>query len=275
MCRHLAYVGPPVTLADCVLHQPHSLLHQSWAPTDMRGRGTINADGFGIGWLVGDPDDGCVDHGGSDDGGASHGGAGHGRVARRYRRSVPMWSDASLPDLAASVSSGAILAAVRSATAGMPVTETACAPFVEGAWMFSHNGVILGWPGSVAPLAAALPPTDLMTLDAPTDSAFLWALVRAHLREGLSCAAALTAVVGDVLALAPGSRLNLLLHDGIHITATTVGHALWVHDGEGSATVASEVCDPGEERWHPVPDLSLLEATAAHYSIRQHDQGWS
>ena len=55
MCRHLAYVGPPVTLADLVLHQPHSLLHQSFAPTDMRGGGSINADGFGIGWLVGDP----------------------------------------------------------------------------------------------------------------------------------------------------------------------------------------------------------------------------
>ena len=295
MCRHLAYVGPPVTLADCVLHQPHSLLHQSWAPTDMRGRGTINADGFGIGWLVGDPHDGDVsdggsEHGGPDDGGAGQGsvddggvgqvgpddrGTGHRGVARRYRRNIPMWSDASLPDLAASVSSGAILAAVRNATADMPVIETACAPFVERAWMFSHNGVINGWPASVAPLAAALPPTDLMTLDAPTDSAFLWALVRAHLREGLSCAAALTAVIGDVLALAPGSRLNLLLHDGIRITATTVGHALWVHDGESSVTVASEVCDPGEEGWHTVPDLSLLEATAAHYSIRQHGQGWS
>ena len=157
MCRHLAYLGPPVTLAECVLHQPHSLLHQSWAPADMRGGGTINADGFGIGWLVGDP--------GGDPGGDLIGvDAGVGVVARRYRRDVPMWSDASLSDLAASISSGAILAAVRSATAGMPVGETACAPFIEGPSMFSHNGVINGWPDSVAPLAHALPTGMLMTL---------------------------------------------------------------------------------------------------------------
>ena len=255
MCRHLAYLGPPVTLANLVLHQPHSLLHQSWAPIDMRGRGTINADGFGIGWLVGDP--------------------GEGGVAHRYRRDVPMWTDASLSDLAASISSGAILAAVRNATIGMPVTETACAPFVERAWMFSHNGVVRGWPASVAPLADALSPADLMTLDAPTDSAFLWALVRQHLREGRSGATALDAVVGDVLALAPGSRLNLLLHDGINIAATTLGNSLWIKDGDGSVTISSEALSPIEERWQPVPDLCLLEATAAGYSIHARDQRWS
>jgi glutamine amidotransferase len=254
MCRHLAYLGPPVTLADLVLHQPHSLLHQSWSPTDMRGGGTINADGFGIGWLCGDP---------GDEG-----------LAHRYRRDLPMWSDASLPDVAASVTSGAILASVRNATAGMPVTEAACAPFVEGAWMFSHNGAISDWPASVAPLAEALPLADLMTLDAPTDSAFLWALVRKQLRAGVAGAVAFTDVVGDVLTLAPGSRLNLLLNDGVHVTATTVGHALRVCDGEGSVTVSSEALDPDDTRWQPVPDLSLLEATAAAYSIHQ-PEGWS
>ena len=221
----------------------------------MRGGGTINADGFGIGWLVGDP---------------SVGG-----VVRRYRRHVPMWSDASLPGLAASISSGAILAAARNATVGMPITETACAPFVEGVWMFSHNGVIDGWPASVAPLADKLPPTDLMTLDAPTDSAFLWALVRQHLREKRSPATALTRVVADVLALAPHSRLNLLLHDGRNIAATTVGHVLWLRHGGGSVTVSSEALHPGEASWQQVPDLSLVVATAADFSIGPLDQGWS
>lgn len=254
MCRHLSYLGPPVTLAEIVLDPPHSLLEQSWAPNDMRGGGTINADGFGIGW---------------------HDSGGGGGTARRYRRDVPMWSDASLPDLAASVSSGAILATVRSATTGMPVTETACAPFVEGAWMFSHNGVVAGWPDTVAPLADALTPVDLMTLEAPTDAAFLWALVRQHLRHGHSATKALAAVVDDVLALAAGSRLNLLLTDGLRVTATAVGHALWFCQGEGSITVSSEPLDPGEPGWQPVPDLCLLEATASHHSIRSRDEGWS
>lgn len=255
MCRHLAYLGPPVTLADVVLHPPHSLLKQSWAPADMRGGGTINADGFGIGWLGSSSQDG--------------------QEARRYRRDVPIWTDASLPDLAASVSAGAILAAVRSATIGMPVTETACAPFVEGAWMFSHNGVVHGWPAAVASLASALPPVDLMTIDAPTDSAFLWALVRHQLRLGHPAAKALTDVVDDVLALAPGSRLNLLLNDGLRITAITAGHSLWFCEGKGSITVSSEPLDPAEPGWRPVPELSLFEATTNQCSIRSRDEGWS
>jgi glutamine amidotransferase len=220
----------------------------------MRRGGTINADGFGIAWLVGD----LGDRG----------------AARRYRRERPLWSDPSVPDLTASISSGAIVAAVRSATVGMPVTEGACAPFIEGTWMFSHNGAIDRWPSSVAPLADAVPPIDLMTMDAPTDSAFLWVLVRQHLRQGCSAATALARVVGDVLALAPDSRLNLLLHDGQHIAATTVGHALWLHDGKGSVTISSEALDPGDRRWQPIPEHCLLETTADQYSIHNRDQGW-
>lgn len=266
MCRHLAYLGSPVLLADLLLAQPHSLLHQSWAPTDMRGGGTVNADGFGVSWL------------GSDRGARG--------MARRYRRGTPMWSDASLPDLAGSVTSGAFLAAVRSASAGMPVSEFACAPFVEGRAMFSHNGLVDGWPGSLAPLAKTLQPATLMTLDAPTDSAFLWALVRERLQEGLSAAAALAGVVADVRALAPRSRLNLLLNDGRNIAATTVSHALWYRQSQESVTVSSEALDPADNRWRPVPDLSLFEATAARCSVqaladpplpstpRPADQGW-
>ncbi|MEP7192197.1 MAG: ergothioneine biosynthesis protein EgtC [Actinomycetota bacterium] len=262
MCRHLAYLGPPVTLAESVLHQPHSLLQQSWAPSDMRGGGTINADGFGIGWLGSG-----TDAGGNGTDSLRAGGEGP-RRARRYRRDRPMWSDATLPELAASITSGAVLAAVRCATVGMPVTESACAPFVEGPAMFSHNGVIDRWPDSVAALAGALPPAVLMKLDAPTDSAFLWALVREHLRKGRSAATALAEVVADVLALAPRSRLNLLLNDGRVVAATTVSHSLWVLQGENSVTVSSEALDPGNPRWQAVPNFCLLEASATFCSIK-------
>ena len=54
----------------------------------------------------------------------------------------------------------------------------------SGRWMFSHNGIVAGWPESVADLARGLPIEDLVTLDAPTDSALLWALVRHRLRGG-------------------------------------------------------------------------------------------
>ena len=126
-----------------------------------------------------------------------------------------------------------MLAAVRSATPGMPVTSTAAAPFAEGRWLFSHNGVVRGWPAAVAGPAAGLPVTDLLTLDAPTDSALLWALVRHRLRAGDDPAAVLADVVRSVDGAAPGSRLNLLLTDGTAIWATTWTHALSVRRGAG------------------------------------------
>jgi glutamine amidotransferase len=241
MCRHLAYLGPAVPLARWLIDPPHSLVHQSWAPRDMRGGGTINADGFGVGWFAG------------------------GRVVR-YRRATPIWSDTTLPALAASVSAGAALAAVRSATAGMPVVETAAAPFGDGPWLFSHNGVVTGWPGTMAKLAAGLPPEDLLTSEAPTDAAFLWALVRDRLRSGAAPAAAVAEVVAEVTAVAPGSRLNLLLTDGGTVVATTAGHSLSVRSDAKSVLVASEPLDV-HPAWRPVPDRTLLVATATGLTL--------
>jgi len=242
VCRHLAYVGPPVPLAALVLEPAHSLLHQSYAPADMRGGGTINADGFGAGWYP-EP----------------------GGPAARYRNAHPIWSDAAFAAVAAATRSGGVLAAARSATVGMPVVETAAAPFAEGRWLFSHNGVIAGWPHSVAALAEALPVTDLLTLDAPTDAALLWALVRHRLRTGASPGEALAGVVTEVVAAAPESRLNLLLTDGAGIWATAWYHALAVRTDEWSALVASEPLDtdPG---WRPVPDRHLVTAVPGFHS---------
>src|SRR6266540_1883474 len=101
MCRHLAYLGPPIPLSRLLFEPPHALVHQSWAPKDMRGGGTINADGFGVGWY---PD------------GAT--------TPVRYRRACPMWTDPDLPALAAVTIAGAILAAVRSATASSSAGPT-------------------------------------------------------------------------------------------------------------------------------------------------------
>jgi len=238
MCRHLAYLGPPVPLSRWLFDAPHSLSRQAWAPRDMRGGGTINADGFGVGWYP-DPDG----------------------AALRYRAATPIWSDPALPGLAAATTAGAALAAVRSATVGMPVTVPAAAPFAEGRWLFSHNGVIRGWPDTVTGVAARLSMADLLTLDAPTDAALLWALVRDRLRDGVPAGYAVAQTVAEVAAAAPGSRLNLLLTDGHSLVATAAGHALSVwHDG-ASTVVSSEPVDdrPG---WQPVPEGHVLVATA-------------
>jgi glutamine amidotransferase len=241
MCRHLAYLGPPIPLGRLLFEPAHSLCHQSWAPRDMRGGGTINADGFGAGWYTS-----------------------AGPV--RYRRHTPMWSDTTLPKLGVSITAGAVLAAVRSATAGMPVMETAAAPFAAGPWLFSLNGRVAGWPHSVAKLAAALPVEDLLTVEAPTDAALLWALVHDRLRAGVAAAEAVTGTLAEVERAAPGSRLNMLLTDGSTVVATTAGHALSVLRSDDSVLVSSEPLDD-DPAWRPVPGRTLLVADARSLTL--------
>ena len=91
MCRHLAYLGEPRTLAELVVDRPHSLFEQSWAPARQK-HGTVNVDGFGVGWYVDRP------------------------TPVRYRRAQPIWTDASFASLAPTISTSCAVAAVRSAT---------------------------------------------------------------------------------------------------------------------------------------------------------------
>ena len=57
---------------------------------------------------------------------------------------------------------------------------------MSGRWLFSHNGKVDGWPDSVAGLAATLPASALLGLEARVDSALLWALVRHQLELGVT-----------------------------------------------------------------------------------------
>jgi glutamine amidotransferase len=244
MCRHIAYLGEPVSPAEAVFRAPHSLLVQSYAPADMRGGGTVNADGFGLGWYLGP-------------------GPGSGGTAPlRHRRSTPLWTDEALPPLAAAVTTHAFVAAARNGTTGMPVTEAAAAPFTAGRWLFSHNGVVRGFPDSLAELAKTLPVTELLTLEAPTDSVVLWVLLRARLAAGEDPLTAVAWLTTAVEAAAPGSRLNFLLTDGETLIGTTWTHALSVLETPAGVLLASEPVD-GDPRWKAVPDHHAVRATAA------------
>ncbi|MFC9694474.1 ergothioneine biosynthesis protein EgtC [Kribbella sp. NPDC056951] len=291
MCRHLAYLGPPVPLAALVLDPQHSLYEQSWAPHDMRGGGTVNADGFGLAWYP-DPTQPLPGSPSSTPASstpaipvpatAATTTAAPGTPAPaipvselparpdsssplRYRRNVPIWADDNLRDLAAGITSGAVIAAVRNGTDRMPHDESAVAPFRSGNWLFSHNGRIPGWPESTVKLAEQLPVAELLTLGAPVDSALLFALITHRLASGEDPAEAVASVVHDVEAAAPGSRLNVLLTDGAQVVATTWTHSLWVRRTPDSTTVSSEPFGIGH--WDEVPDRSLLVATATTLSI--------
>ncbi len=160
------------------------------------------------------------------------------------------------------MTAGAFVAAVRNGTTGMPVTEAAAAPFTAGRWLFSHNGVVRGYPDSLAELAKTLPVTELLTLEAPTDSAVLWALLRARLATGEDPLEAVAALTAAVEAAAPGSRLNFLLTDGETLIGTAWTHALSLLETPAGVLLSSEPCD-GDPRWRPVPDHHAVRATAA------------
>ena len=237
MCRHIAYLGPALPLGQLLVEPAHGLYRQSWAARRQR-HGTVNADGFGVGWYAdGDP------------------------VPARYRRPGPIWADLSFADLARVVRSGAILAAVRDATVAGADGEAAAAPFASGPWLFSHNGAVRGWPGTLAPLALSLPAAELLCLEARCDSALVWALVLHRLRDGDELGQALADTVREVAEAAPDSRLNLLLTDGETITATAWGDTLWYLAEPGRRTVVASEPYDDDPHWREVPDHTLLAAT--------------
>ncbi len=226
MCRHLAWLGEPRTLASLILDPPHGLCVQSYAPR-RQARGRLNADGWGVGFYPG------------------------GRPEpARWRSARPMWSDASFASLAPVLTSTGVLAAVRCATPGMPVEESAAAPFTDGRWLLSHNGAV---DRAVLPAAAHL-------AESTSDSALLAQHVFA------AGPAQLAQTVLDVAAWDPQARLNLLLTNGRHVLATTWGDTLsYLVDGDGYV-VASEPYDD-DPRWVDVPDRHLLELTITGMSL--------
>ena len=225
MCRHLAWLGRPRTLASLVLEPPSSLLVQSWAPRRQR-HGTVNADGWGVGFYV----------------------PGRAEPAR-WRSARPLWGDASFASLAPVNSSGCVLAAVRSATACMPIEESAAAPFSDGRWLLSHNGRID---------RVVLPPSR--TAESTVDSALLAALVFARGPGTLG------RIVVEMAAADPAARLNLLATDGTRLLATTWGDTLSVLTTPAGTVLASEPWDD-DRAWRDVPDRHLVEVTPDGVSL--------
>ena len=230
MCRHLAWLGRPRTLGALVLEPPCGLLEQSHAPRRQR-HGRMNADGWGVGYFAAatDPDKAAP-------------------APARWRSTRPLWTDASFASVAPTIASGCVLAAVRSATAGMPVEESATAPFTDGRWLVSHNGVVD---------RAVLPRTA--SAESVCDSALLAAHVLAQSPDRLA------ETVVQLAERDPGARLNLLLADGRRLLATTWGDTLSVLVTDDGVVLASEPYDD-DSRWRDVADRRVVEVTSAGVS---------
>ncbi|WP_228538803.1 class II glutamine amidotransferase [Nocardia sp. XZ_19_385] len=298
MCRHLGYVGPETAVGELLTRGSHSLRTQAWAPREMRGGGTINADGFGVAWWrVAEPAPSSESEGGqvltagrgdiSGRGGVPDSGigVGAGLVVSRYRNPDPIWTDPAVEEVLPQLKSGSVLASIRSATVGMPVERAACAPFLGGRWAFSHNGVVPQWRRVVTAVSSDLDTAAtqwgatrlfetarLLEAEAATDSAALWVLLGELLDsagpEGFveSPGAALALLATAVLTHASDARLNFLLGDGEQLWATTVHHALSALVTDDFAILSSEPYD-GDPRWQPIPDRSLVTARPGFLSV--------
>lgn len=222
MCRHLGWLGAPVPVSTLVLDPPSGLLVQSYSPRRQK-HGTINADGWGVGFFD--------------------------RGVRRWRSDKPLWGDTSFASVAPALRSDCFVAAVRSATVGMPIEPSASAPFTDGTWLLSHNGIV---DRAVLPASARAEST--------VDSAVL----AAHIFErGMG---ALGDTVARVGTRDPGARLNILAANGSSLLATTWGDTLFSLQRDDGIVLASEPYDD-DPSWRDIPDRHLVEVTGTNLTL--------
>jgi len=215
MCRHLGWLGRRVAVSSLLLDPPHGLRVQSYAPRRQR-HGLMNADGWGVGFF-------------------------DGAVPWRWRSAAPMWGDVSLDSVAPALHSHCVVAAVRSATVGMPIEVSATAPFTDGQWLLSHNGIV---DRSVLSTGLAA--------ESVCDSAVLAAMIFAR---GVDALGEITVEVGNA---DPHARLNLLAGNGSRLLATTWGDTLSILRRDDGVVLASEPYDDDPD-WEDVPDCHLVE----------------
>jgi gamma-glutamyl hercynylcysteine S-oxide hydrolase len=217
MCRHLGWLGADASVSSLVLEPPYGLRVQSYAPRQQK-HGLINADGWGVGFF-------------------------DSQVPRRWRSASPIWGDTSLESVAPALRSHCVVAAVRSATVGMPIDVSATAPFTDGQWLLSHNGIV---DRTVLPLTSSA--------ESVCDSAMLAATIFALGLEALG------ETIAQIGSLDRGARLNILAANGSRMLATAWGDTLSILRRDDGVVLASEPYD-NDSAWEDVPDRHLVEVT--------------
>jgi glutamine amidotransferase len=223
MCRHLGWLGADASVSSLVLEPPYGLRVQSYAPRQQK-HGLINADGWGVGFFDSE-------------------------VPRRWRSASPIWGDTSLESVAPALRSHCVVAAVRSATVGMPIDVSATAPFTDGQWLLSHNGIV---DRTVLPLTSSA--------ESVCDSAMLAATIFALGLEALG------ETIAQIGSLDRGARLNILAANGSRVLATAWGDTLSILRRDDGVVLASEPYD-NDSAWEDVPDRHLVEVTADRVTL--------
>lgn len=209
MCRFVAYLGTEIHLRQLVTDPTNSIIHQSFHSHERAE--PLNGDGFGLAWYPDEPDE----------------------PPALFKSTTPAWSNRNLREIARVTRTRCLLAHVRAATPGLPVTELNCHPFREGRLTFMHNGSLGGFPALRRQLLARLSDEAFASIEGSTDSEHIFAVLLDRVRALADerdpterLARAMQATVAEVEALrrrvaprAP-SLLNLLVCDGERVVVT-------------------------------------------------------
>ena len=232
MCRFALYLGHEITLGSLVTEPESSIIHQSYHSHEREE--PLNGDGFGVAWYP----------------------PGRGEPAL-FKDVSPAWNNMNLLHLAPVVSSSCILAHIRAASPGLPVTQLNCHPFTCGPYAFMHNGDVGGFKSWRRRLLEGLTDEGFASIQGSTDSEQVFAVAMDSLRRQDAepatadtaprerMATALLEAIRRVeeLRAAAGVEetsctLNLVLTDGIeavvtrYVAADARANSLYVHTGK-------------------------------------------
>jgi glutamine amidotransferase len=240
MCRLAAHAGIPRPLSSLLYDPPHSLEVQSYRPRSMVS-GHVNVDGTGLVWW---PRAGKSE-------------------PLRYVTAAPPWSDPNLPSLAPRLEAAIQIAAVRSATPGMPFGAGAIGPFTADGLGFAHNGYVEDFERATArALLDMLPDADFATTAIRTDSTALFALVLAARRDSPCAGPGAWQLTSTARSAGVRANLACVLCDGERIAALrtsvdTPPNTLHAHRDESGLRLASEPLD--DATWQEIPPTRILE----------------
>lgn len=203
MCRFALYLGPPMPISALVTEPQHSLVCQS---SHSRERDEpLNGDGFGIGWFAPQWSE----------------------EPALFRSVSPAWSNINLRHLARVTESPCILAHVRAASPGLPVSELNCHPFGWNNFAFMHNGFLPGFQALRRPLLQRLSDQAFDMIKGSTDSEHMFGLFiddfakqpsKIAPEERMAASLEATIHAAEELRLAHGieecAQLNLAVTDG-------------------------------------------------------------
>jgi len=234
-----------------VTEPAHSVIVQSYRSEEREE--PLNGDGFGVAWYPDDAD-----------------------IAPAVFKSVsPAWNNQNLLNLSPVIHSHCILAHVRAASPGLPVTRLNCHPFARNRLTFMHNGSIGEFRAIKRQLRGMLSDASYAWVQGTTDSETIFALfvdIYSALPGEASAdkmATALLSVLKTIeslkksAGLSTGCSLNLAVTDGQsavvsrYSTAGTTPNSLHIHTGHRYS------CDAGQVKLEPCREPTVLVASEA------------